>query len=169
MEGIAWQADGRIVVMDFAFFAGIHGFAVARYFTNGSLDPGFGDSGKVVTHPGSAARDGVNAMALPADGKIVGAGFSDRGNDLRFTVLRNASDGVLDTGFGNNGVRYIDSGEVGHHVARSVLLQRDGKIVVTGSGSVTGNRALGTKVNFRAGRLTADGNLDPSFRSGLPT
>ncbi|MFF1630386.1 calcium-binding protein [Streptomyces sp. NPDC058272] len=70
---LALQPDGRIVT------AGIRNtnFVVARYNTDGSLDTGFGTSGRTVTDFG--AYDEASAVAVQSDGKIVA--FGTTGDD----------------------------------------------------------------------------------------
>jgi uncharacterized delta-60 repeat protein len=74
---IALQGDGRIVA------AGVNederAFALARYDPDGSPDTSFGENGTVMTRIGRQGS-GAFAVALQADGKIVAAGFSERGS-----------------------------------------------------------------------------------------
>ena len=50
------------------------GFALLRYRPDGSLDPGFGIGGKVLTTVGDAGAS-INGLGLQADGRIVAAGL----------------------------------------------------------------------------------------------
>jgi uncharacterized delta-60 repeat protein len=72
---VALQPDGKILVAGGAgLISGeFHGFMVARYHSDGALDPTFGRGGLVVTGfgQGHAAAAG---LALQADGRIVVAG-----------------------------------------------------------------------------------------------
>lgn len=61
------QSDGKIVMVG---TAGVQGFGVSRYNTNGSLDASFGSGGKVITPGTISARAGL----IQSDGKIVAAG-----------------------------------------------------------------------------------------------
>jgi uncharacterized delta-60 repeat protein len=87
-NGVAIQADGRIIAVG----AGgpSHDFTLARYNSDGSLDPTFGAGGKLTTDFGGFDR--ANAVALQTDGKIVTAGV---GNE-RFGLARYNPDGSLD-------------------------------------------------------------------------
>mgnify|MGYP003610465315 CR=1 FL=1 len=69
-RSVTVQADGKIVV------AGTSNgnFAVVRYNTDGSLDTGFGSSGKLVTDIGSGTNDVGLSVTVQAGGKIVVAG-----------------------------------------------------------------------------------------------
>jgi uncharacterized delta-60 repeat protein len=74
-NGVAVQADGRIVAAGTTFPGDRVAFALARYEPSGALDPTFGGDGKVVTEfAGGASARGV---AIQADGKIVAAGVSE--------------------------------------------------------------------------------------------
>jgi uncharacterized delta-60 repeat protein len=89
------QPDGRIIVA-----VGLDGprrFGVGRYDVDGTLDPTFGEGGKVRTRfrAGSSAQ----AVARQRDGKIVAAGSA--GGD--FAVARYMADGTLDQSFGADG------------------------------------------------------------------
>jgi uncharacterized delta-60 repeat protein len=72
--GVAIQADGKIVLAG----RGSERFALARYDTNGGLDPSFGDDGKVATQFTGDNIESANAIAIQANGKIVAAGPRSR-------------------------------------------------------------------------------------------
>jgi uncharacterized delta-60 repeat protein len=71
---LAIQRNGKILVFGYSVRESNRGsdFALARVLPTGVLDPNFGSNGAVVTDLGSPA--GGLAVALQADGKIVGAG-----------------------------------------------------------------------------------------------
>ena len=67
-------ADGKIVTAGYSPDAsGYNQFALARYNPDGSVDPGFGSGGRVIT---SVAGNGslIHGAVLQADGKIVAVG-----------------------------------------------------------------------------------------------
>jgi len=75
-EGLALQTDGKIVVAGYSFKPGGKDraeFTVLRYNPDGTLDSGFGESGKVTSEIGRDADD-ATSVALQSDGKIVAAG-----------------------------------------------------------------------------------------------
>ena len=49
VQGVVVQADGKIVAAGWATVGGAYRFGLARYLTNGTLDPNFGTGGKVTT------------------------------------------------------------------------------------------------------------------------
>ncbi len=78
------QPSGRIVVGGYAFSQdGLRDFALARFNSNGFLDVGFGNAGKVTTRF-STNDDQINGIAQQADGKIVAAGS----NSVDFAIVR---------------------------------------------------------------------------------
>jgi uncharacterized delta-60 repeat protein len=71
------QADGRLVAAGFAIDPGtlLSDFALARYTSNGSLDPSFGTGGRVITDF-TGGDDAARGLGLQADGKLVAAGVT---------------------------------------------------------------------------------------------
>jgi uncharacterized delta-60 repeat protein len=149
---LAIQPDGKILAAGW-----VEGrvFSLVRYDANGGLDTGFG-SGGIARGPYGDAY----ALAIQPDGKIVVAGTSP---DLTtsyvddFVVVRFDANGVLDAGFGTNGVVRTRIGYSSS--ASSVAVQPDGMIVLAGSG---GESYPG---EFALARYTPDGGLDAGFGS----
>jgi uncharacterized delta-60 repeat protein len=110
INAIAIQADGKILV---AGSAGDN-FAICRYNTDGSLDPGFDLDGWLITDFGST--ESIAALSIQADGKILAGGS---------LVARYNPDGSRDMGFGEAGQITLD--------CSAIALQKDGKIVLTGA------------------------------------
>jgi len=101
-NAVAVQGDGRIVVMGetFAQNGPNSDFGVARFNTDGSLDPTFGASGKVTTDFGNGYDYGW-ALAIQGDGRIVAVGRTDPQQGFPgFAVARYNPNGALDTTFG---------------------------------------------------------------------
>src|SRR5262249_42265172 len=98
--GVALQKDGKIVVAGFAVnnSGRIYDFACLRYNTDGSLDQGFGDHGKVTTSVGQGDGKG-NAVTVRSDGKIIVAGSDSDSDTSEFAVVRYNASGKLDTSF----------------------------------------------------------------------
>jgi uncharacterized delta-60 repeat protein len=118
--------------------------------TPGSLDPTFGNGGKVLT-PGGGATDAI----LQPNGDIVVSGG--------FGVARYLPTGKLDTAFGSGGM--ASAGFVGGESRTGVAVQTDGKIVWAGSQGNPSFPAGGTFA-FAVARFNANGSLDTSFGSG---
>ena len=124
------QSDGKIVAAGYSHNGTNTDFAVVRYNTDGSLDTTFDTDGKQTTAIGSGAEV-ANSVVLQGDGKIVAAGYSHNGTNTDFAVVRYNTDGSLDTTFDTDGKQTTSIGS-GTEVARSVVLQSDGKIVAAG-------------------------------------
>ncbi|MCX4091680.1 delta-60 repeat domain-containing protein [Nocardia sp. alder85J] len=155
------QPDGRIVAVGTS-----HGtatgdnIAVARYNSDGTLDPNFGDGGRVSTDLGTQADHG-NAAALQPDGKLIVAGSTrDVAGSDDFVLIRYTTDGKPDPGFGSAGVVATDfAGKA--DTANAVVVQPDGRILAVGTshGTTTGD-------NIAVARYNPDGTPDPSFGDG---
>ena len=166
--GVAIQPDGKIVVVGYTSIPSTppaprlpDTFALARYNSDGSLDTGFGDGGKVSGNVNGRAF----AVAIQDDGKIVVAGEftfdSTNGNDFGdFTVARFVTNGNLDASFGSSGTGQIvtDIG-LSTNAAQNLVLQSDGAIVVSG-------KPQGSTAGFDhtdVVRYNANGSIDDSF------
>lgn len=156
-HGVVIQSDGKVVVAGVAEYGNTRNFALARYLSDGSLDPSFGEGGKVTTSWGSS--DSGRGVALQTDGKIVVAGSVSSWQGSFFGLARYLANGAVDTSFGNNGLATTDFGEANDD-AYSVAVQADGKLVVAGVCSVGGRERMGLV------RYNVDGTLDASFGQG---
>ena len=86
-EGLAIDADGRIVLVGRASSSTILDMAVARYRSDGSLDTAFGEDGKLTADFHGKGEFGQD-VAIQADGKIVAAGYTANGFDTEFALMR---------------------------------------------------------------------------------
>ncbi|HMA38255.1 MAG TPA: S-layer homology domain-containing protein, partial [Chloroflexia bacterium] len=134
--------------------------ALARYQSDGSLDPSFGTGGRVMTRlPGGAAH--VNALALQLDGRIIVAG-EQQGSTTDFAVARYLPGGSLDPGFGSGGLVFTDF-QGGADTVNALVVQSDGRLLVAG----TTFTSTGTsRLNVALARYLPNGSLDPSFGTG---
>jgi uncharacterized delta-60 repeat protein len=108
-------------------------FAVARYDANGTLDPGFGSSGKVLTPFGTRVASGQD-VAVDGNGRIVVAGVVGDQTSGDFALARYDSAGALDTTFGAsaNGTVTTNFG-YNDRASDMALDPTTGKIVVAGT------------------------------------
>lgn len=128
----------------------------------GDLDHAFSGDGKRTIAFGSGnGTDQGSAVALQSDGKIVVAGYSDRGGSSAhdFAVIRLKPNGNLDKSFSGNGrVTFDFPDSTFDDEAYAVAIQPNGRIVVAGFSYRTA-----TINDFAVARLTTHGNLDSSF------
>jgi len=165
-QDVVVQPDGKIIVVGYTSANGTNDFALARYLPNGQLDATFGSGGKVITDFGGNADFALDAI-LQSDGSIVVAGYAFTGNatGYDFALARYTSSGQLDSSFGVGGKVTTAFAGAGIDQATAVLLQSDGKIVLTGfaaTGTTTGT-------DFAAARYLSNGQLDGSFGVGGKT
>ena len=150
------QPDGRILAIGFG--QGLpEELVAARYLGDGTLDPSFGNGGKVALDIVTFGQGVVRRAALQPDGKIVGVGSATTGD---FLVVRLTAGGGLDPTFDGDGVVMTDFGlpfSFSLDSAAAVAVQADGKIVVAG-------RVLnGFTSAFGVARYDQSGALDPTF------
>jgi uncharacterized delta-60 repeat protein len=160
------QPDGKIVVAMNCILA--LRFCATRLNADGTTDTSFGVPstssgvlGWLFVQVGSGNY--ANAVALQPDGKILIAGRATGGDpDNDFAVLRVNTNGTLDTSFAASspipGTLRIPMGSGGSSdIGRGVIVQSDGKIVVTG------DCGIDSDTDFCALRLNTDGSVDNSF------
>ena len=155
------QPDGKIVAGG-SSSDGQPRFALARYLTDGSLDPSFGTGGRVITDVTPGRASAVSDLALEHDGTIIALGSADAVPSDRFfgTLAR---------------VSYQSDGTVESRVGTDVLLRGNGPFATL---VVDRNILFGTSVlrpteddvseafaRAAITRLTATGALDPTFAS----
>jgi len=173
ISAMAVQTDGKILVCGGSVYAagGSHSeFAILRLNGDGTLDTGFGNSGKAHVAFDDITNTNVArclAIALQPDGKIVLAGTAFRSitsQNYDFAAVRLDPDGSVDTGFGTNGLRRVHfafPGSLNDAQANSVAIDASGGILLAG---VADHGTGGTRnTDMAIARLDPDGNLDPDF------
>lgn len=132
---VAIDDSGRIVVAGRSNNGTDNDVALARYDQSGSLDPAFGNGGKVVTAIGSGDDEGIS-VAIDDSGRIVVAGSSNSGSisfsDFDFALVRYDASGNLDPTFGSGGTVTTAIGPRSD-VGNSVTVDGNGHILVAGS------------------------------------
>jgi uncharacterized delta-60 repeat protein len=181
VSGVALQPDGMLVavgtVTEFTPGAPTR-LVVARYRTDGRLDPGFGRNGLVEV----AGWRGAVAVAVDGDGGVVVAGTG---------LARLTASGAPDPAFGHEGAVEVPGAGLA-----AVAIAQDGRMVVAGGvlarympdgrldpsfgvAGIADSRAVGNPNTLALqadGRIVVggdmlarympDGSLDPSFGAG---
>ncbi len=152
---IVVQPDGKTVAAGYSFNGTDDDFALARYFSDGTLDSSFGDDGIVILDL-DTNNEWLTSLAIQTDGKIIAAGYHYNGSDYDFAILRFNADGTPDPTFNSNGVVLTSVGP-GNDYVRSLSIQSDGKIVVAGPAY------NGADFDFAIARYNTNGSLDNTF------
>ena len=155
-NAVAAQADGKVVVVG---AAGDH-FGVARYNTDGSLDPSFGSGGKVITNFGTFKSVATAVRVQPNDGKIVVAGYASGlvgFSESPMAVARYNPDGSLDASFDGDG-RVTTALDQNQDRAFALVILSDGRIVVRGYSADFNLKQKAALVRYQP-----DGSLDLTF------
>lgn len=141
---VAVQQDGKIIIAG-SSYAGSN-LNLVRINANGSIDTTFDVDGKL------AAPHNINSVTLQSDGKILIVD-NDTFNDNFYSITRYNTNGSVDTSFGNNGTA-LDRFYYQGNLAKDVVVQADGKILIAG----TANNDF-----FALLRYNSDGTLDTTF------
>jgi uncharacterized delta-60 repeat protein len=147
------QPDGKILLA--GYFRTVNGTRwqnLVRLNADRSVDPNFS-----VQINGS-----IQAIALQPDGKILlGGDFTVVNEVSRHRLARLNTDGTLDAAFVPD---YLSLDTERPNTIYQILLQQDGRIVVTGNIISFANNGL----KFGIARLNNNGSLDTGFASPLP-
>ncbi|MCB0405433.1 MAG: choice-of-anchor D domain-containing protein [Bdellovibrionales bacterium] len=157
---VAIQSNGKIVAAGYAAESNftVAGIVLVRLNSNGSADTSFDGDG-VKTTALSSGFDMARSIALQSDGKIVVAGttYNSTSGEFDFAVLRYTSSGQLDSSFDADGIKTFSTADSGNHIAESVRVDSNGKIVVAGYTDGSSDDV------FVVARLNTDGSLDSDF------
>lgn len=141
INDITIQSDGKIVAVGNTVTPGNNSnFAALRYNTNGSLDSSFGING-IADLPIGSTNDFGQSVVVQSDNKIIFVGQSyDSSTIDDFALIRLSADGSVDSTFGNDGKVTTPISPLGiSDIPFGVLLQDDGKILLTGYTGNNGN------------------------------
>ncbi len=153
----ALQTDGKIVVSGSAYVSTDYDFAVVRFTLNGSLDSTFDSDGVVITDLG-LVDNFANGITIRPTGEIVAAGYTDNAGNYDFAAVRyDPANGALDTAFSTDGKQTATVGTL-NDVARVIVAQGDGKVVLAGDAQPTTGG-----YDFGLVRFTTAGALDTTY------
>lgn len=131
-QGIAIDPAGKIVAAGQAEVRFTEWqFALARYNSDGSLDPTFDADGTVLIDFATSSAEDASSVAIDADGRIVAVGNAYLGpGGFPFALARLNTDGSLDSSFDGDGQVLTDFG--GFARTSDVAIDADGKITAAG-------------------------------------
>jgi uncharacterized delta-60 repeat protein len=165
--GVDWasdveiQRDGKLVAAGRSLLgekeADGADIALARYNRDGSLDPTFGEGGKVLTTFEPSGIAGASAVLIQSDGKIVVGGRAGGGVESDFALARYLPDGELDPGFGDGGRVITPISNVTDWLL-ALVVQPDGKLVAAGYSYERLSQG-----HIALARYNPDGSLDSRF------
>ena len=152
VAAIAVQPDGKILIGGvFTTFNGATVNCIVRLNSNGTRDTAF------TTNTGTAVIGLIEDIAVQSDGKIILVGSYTTFNGVTVNkIVRLNSDGTRDTAFTTNNGAGFNSPTDG--VLYSVVVQPNGKIVVSGQVTIFSGARVGSIVRFNA-----DGSRDVAF------
>jgi uncharacterized delta-60 repeat protein len=154
LTAIALTRGGKIVAtgVSGASAGGPFRLVLARYMPNGSLDPSFGQGGKVFQQVDTETI-GLSVAVLPS-GRIYVAGESSHSGGIWDAfVERFAPNGNLDPAFGARGLVRVPS--ISPYYGEPLLVRADGNVLVGGADQ--------TGRGFALARFNPDGSVDQSF------
>lgn len=128
---------------------------VRLHSTSGKLDNDFGSHGQVVPALPGTTLDGVQALAVFRDGRIVAAGTLEGAGGSHMVAVKLLPNGDVDPSFGG-GLGYVLAGPAGAQLG-GMAMDRNGDIVL--AGSRPGEVPLVI-------RLLPDGTPDATFGAG---
>jgi uncharacterized delta-60 repeat protein len=142
------QPDGKILLVgSFLVFNDVIVNRIVRLQPDGTIDTSF--------NTGTGANEGIVAVALSANGKIVVCGnFTQFNGVSRVRIARLHPDGELDTSF--------NPGSSSNYEINNVVIQPDEKVVVAGNFNIFAGVG-----RSRIARLNSNGTLDLTFNPGI--
>jgi uncharacterized delta-60 repeat protein len=158
-EAVAVAADGGAVAAGTitTFDGTTSSIGVARLDPAGAPDPGFGDDGLVVLHPGTLSAVGDVAFDGAGRAIVLGAASSSRG--FRPLVIRLKPDGDLDPSFGDGGM--VSFGKPFADLYESLAIDGRGRLLLGGQAPrPSGEPAPAVR------RMSTAGKLDQHWGKG---
>ena len=162
VNSVVIQKDDKIVVVGYSISPTTNNeeITLARFTENGKVDKSFGNKGLIVTEISSEKEVG-ESIAIQPDGKIVVVGTTQHNPSFDVVLVRYDEYGHLDPYFGLGGIVITDINS-GVDIAKSLVIQSDGKLIVSGF-TFVGNKFFMTLL-----RYDSNGVLDPTFgESGI--
>lgn len=133
---------------------------LARFQTDGSLDPSFGNGGFIID---STINGWIFGLTIASDGKILACGRVLTGQSTYdYIIFRYNQDGTIDNTFSQDGSLLVDFGGLHRNQASGIHEQADGKILVNG-GFMYDQQGVSDLRKIGICRLMPNGTLDPTY------
>ena len=87
-EAVALGRADAIIVAGKADSGTVYDLALARYTSDGSLDPSFGTGGLIIVDFHGSGDTAEDVAIQPDDGRIVAGGYTGNGSDTEFALVR---------------------------------------------------------------------------------
>jgi uncharacterized delta-60 repeat protein len=152
-------------------------FWLARFDTNGELDPSFGEGGIVAFHESGGSQI-LSGVTVQHDGKVVAAGrdlpelcqscAAVANADERIAAVRLNANGSRDESFADHGVLFTSSPRYQWEV-NGMAIQPDNRLLIVGDRFERGTGTLRASSLIILMRLNEDGTPDASFGAGRST
>jgi uncharacterized delta-60 repeat protein len=159
ITGVTMDDEGRIVVVGYLKnTSGDYDIGIARFLSNGFIDPSFADEGKLsIDFTGDDER-GVDII-VQSDGKILVMANSFDGVFYTIALIRLNVDGTFDTGFDTDGI--VEFPNEDETQATAMAVDGDGRIIITG---LVYRSSVDDDIGVAC--FLSDGSFDPSFEGG---
>ena len=136
IRSLVVQPDGKILAGGESSISGNKYYAIARYNSNGNLDPNFSTNGKFTLNPVPGAFDFAGQhLYLQPDGNILMVGIRQSSSRTDVILMRLHAYGFVDTAFGDNGYSiftYDGYDPTFNTTAAAIAMTASGKITVAG-------------------------------------
>lgn len=161
LADMAIQSDGKIIAVGGTYNRSTNtDFSITRLNSNGLIDLGFGQNGKLTVAVGQGASvDSAQSVVINASGSIYVAGHSSTSGNFDFSLIKLTNSGALDSSFGSSGKLILPMGSETDFLSQ-MAIQSDGKILLLG----TIYNGLYHSVGLA--RVNSNGTLDQTFGSG---
>jgi uncharacterized delta-60 repeat protein len=161
------QSSGKIVVGGYNWYHNDKDFVLARFESDGDLDPTFGSPstpGIVMTRVSPLnfrefGKDEIRSLVIQPDNSIIAAGYAYNGGDNDFAVAKYSAEGELDGTFGSGG--YTMTNVHNEDMVNAVAVTSTGDIIVVGSSN------LDNTSDASVVRYTSSGTFSNSFTAGI--
>ena len=156
------DASNRVLLGGTVLASPPEDLVLARYLTDGTLDPGFGGGDGIALTP-TPIEGRASDMTIDDSGRIVVAGsWLEYGAHHDAALLRYLTDGSLDASFGVGGLVQTDFRSGEHDYASGVGLDADGRILIAGASGAFGD------YDFAVARFQPEGTFVPPPKQPQP-